>query len=83
MKYSKKPKLPIVMIISGIVLLAITTIYFIFQSNQWVQDNTRWFVFAGGIVLITLGIIILLSTKQNNSTDNGNNTKNSDNPKGG
>jgi ABC-type multidrug transport system permease subunit len=78
---SKNFKLAIAMIISGVVLMAITGIYFIFQSNQWVQNNTRWFVFASGIVVFTLGIVMLLSVKHNYPNDKDNNANNTSSPK--
>jgi protein-S-isoprenylcysteine O-methyltransferase Ste14 len=76
----KKKQLAIVMIICGTILIPITTIYLIFQSNQWVQNNVHWFVFASGIIILTLGIVVLLSTKQNNPTNKDDNANNPRSP---
>jgi len=59
-----RKQLTVSMIISGIILISIISTYFIFQSNQWVQNNAYWFVFTSGIVILVFGIIILLSTKK-------------------
>ena len=58
MKTITNKKLGTAMIISGSILVLITILYF---SNQWVQSNSRWFVFGDGIVIFILGLVILLS----------------------
>ena len=76
-----RKRLAIVMIISGIILVSITIIYFIFQSNQWVQNNSRWFVVANGIIILILGIIMLFSVKHNYPTNEDKNANNTSSPK--
>jgi hypothetical protein len=61
MKIAANRKLAITLIISGSILVLITVLYFILQSTQWVQGNSRWFVFADGIVIFLLGVVFLIS----------------------
>ena len=76
-----RKRLAKIMIISGIILVAITTFYFIFRSNQWVQNNAHWFVFASGIVILILGIVMLFSVNHNYPTNKDNNANNTNSPK--
>ena len=58
MKTITNKKLGTAMIISGSILVLITILYF---SNQWVQNNSRWFLFMDGVIISSLGIAMLLS----------------------
>ena len=58
MKPITNRKLATFMIISGSILILNTILYF---SLQWVQNNSRWFVFGDGLVIFLLGVVLLIS----------------------
>ena len=66
MKTITNRKLATIMIVSGLILMLITALYFIFQSSQWMQNNSRWFLFTDGIVVLILGLVFLIPTKKEN-----------------
>jgi hypothetical protein len=55
-----------IMIVTGLVITVTSAFCLIFQSNQWVQSNSRWFVFGDGIIIFILGLVILLSKDKEN-----------------
>jgi hypothetical protein len=61
MKTLTTKQLAVITIYSGIIIIAITLFC---ELNQWGLNNANWFIFADGIIIFILGMILLLSTKQ-------------------
>ena len=80
---SPQKLLAISMIIYGNILMIITVLYFVFQSKQWLQNNTRWFSFGIGITMAVMAIVLMVSatkhiypTKTTDKTDDTHNPSN-------